>query len=128
MAHFAQLDENNFVTTVIVVNNEDILDDNDIESEAVGIVFCKTLFGDDTNWIQTSYNNSFRRQYASIGGKYLPSVDVFVEVQPFASWNLDEVNGVWVAPVPMPEVPLNYIALWDEVGQEWDIVLNKAAV
>ena len=33
MAHFAELDENNKVVRVVVVNNEDLLDENNQESE-----------------------------------------------------------------------------------------------
>ncbi len=39
MAHFAQLDENNIVTQVIVVSNEDTSDSNGVESEEIGIAF-----------------------------------------------------------------------------------------
>ena len=51
MAHFAELDENSVVTRVIVVGNQDILDANGNESEAVGIAFCQNLLGG--NWKQT---------------------------------------------------------------------------
>lgn len=44
MAHFAELDENNVVTRVIVVNNEDITKDG-TEDEATGIAFCQNLLG-----------------------------------------------------------------------------------
>ena len=47
MAHFAQLDDNNIVTQVIVVANEELLD-NGVESEEKGIAFCKSLFGENT--------------------------------------------------------------------------------
>ena len=43
MAHFAKLDDNNVVLQVIVVNNDDIKDNNGIESEAIGIGFCLKL-------------------------------------------------------------------------------------
>jgi len=49
MAHFAQLDENNIVTRVIVVSNEDVLNSDGEEVEQIGIDFCKNLFGSDTN-------------------------------------------------------------------------------
>lgn len=75
MAHFAQLDENNKVLNVIVVANEDTLDENGNESEAVGIVFCQKLAGG--NWVQTSYNNNFRGKYAGIGDIYDSEEDVF---------------------------------------------------
>jgi hypothetical protein len=70
MAHFAQL-SNNFVTQVIVVNNEEVPD------EATGIAFCKSLFGEDTEWVQTSYNGNFRGQFAGVGMTYDPVADEF---------------------------------------------------
>ena len=71
MAHFAKL-ENNIVTQVIVVNNEEVPD------EATGIAFCKSLYGEDTEWVQTSYNGNFRGQFAGLGMTYDPVVDEFV--------------------------------------------------
>ena len=68
MAHFAQLDENNFVTQVIVVHNNELLDESGVEQESKGIVFCQSLLGG--NWVQTSYNNNFRKNYAGIGFTY----------------------------------------------------------
>lgn len=64
MAHFARI-ENNMVTQVIVVNNEVLLDENGIEQESLGAVFCSNIFGGI--WIQTSYNANFRGKYAGIG-------------------------------------------------------------
>ena len=55
MAHFAEIDENNIVTQVIVVHNNELLD-NEQESETKGIDFCESLFG-HRDWVQTSYNN-----------------------------------------------------------------------
>ena len=43
MAHFCQLDENNIVTQVIVVSNEDTSDSNGNEVEEIGVAFCKKL-------------------------------------------------------------------------------------
>jgi hypothetical protein len=71
MAHFAQI-ENNIVTQIIVVNNEEVFD------EATGVAFCKSLFGDNTEWVQTSYNNNFRGRYAGIGYTYDKTIDEFI--------------------------------------------------
>lgn len=77
MAHFAKLNENNIVTKVIVVHNNELMD-NGVESEAKGIAFCKSLFGQDTRWVQTSYNGNFRGMYAGVGYTYDSTNDVFV--------------------------------------------------
>jgi len=82
MAHFAQLDANNVVTEVIVINNAVIEDFPFPESEPLGVAFCQSLYGADTVWKQTSYNNNFRGTYAGIGFTYDPDADVFVPPPP----------------------------------------------
>jgi len=82
MAHFAQLDSNNVVTQVIVVSNEELLD-NGVESEAKGIAFCQSLLGENTKWVQTSYNRNFRKNYAGIGYIYDEKLDEFLPLESF---------------------------------------------
>jgi hypothetical protein len=113
MAHFAQLDENNKVLTVIVVNNEDCLDEAGIESEQVGVRFCENLLGG--SWVQTSYNGNIRKQYAGIDFFYDSEKDIFVAPQPYLSWSLDE-NFDWQAPVGHPGDG-NY--WWSEEEGNW---------
>jgi hypothetical protein len=76
MAHFAKV-ENNVVKQVIVVNNEVLENKPFPESEAIGIAFCKSLYGADTEWLQTSYNSNFRGTYASSGMIYDSELDIF---------------------------------------------------
>ena len=117
MAHFAELDDNNTVLQVIVVHNNELLD-GETESEAKGVEFCSTLFG-HTNWVQTSYNNNIRKQFAGVGYTYDSDSDVFVAPQPYPSWSLDD-NNDWQPPTPMPEDDNMYI--WNEDTQSWDLV------
>lgn len=116
MAHFAQLDENNVVTQVIVVHNNELMLDG-VESEDRGILFCKSLFGQDTRWKQTSYNGSMRKNYAGIGFTYDAQRNAFIPPQPFASWTLNENTCRWDAPVPMPTDGGPY--RWDEATTSW---------
>jgi hypothetical protein len=118
MAHFAELDENNTVLQVIVVHNNELLDTSGNENEAKGVEFCSTLFG-HTNWVQTSYNNNIRKQFAGIGSTYDSESDVFVAPQPYPSWSLDD-NNDWQPPTPMPEDDNVYS--WNEDTQSWDLV------
>ena len=76
MAHFARV-ENNIVREVIVINNEVLENKEFPESESIGIAFCKSLYGSDTEWLQTSYNSNFRGRYAGSGMTYDPAEDVF---------------------------------------------------
>ena len=78
MAHFARV-ENNVVIQVIKINNEVIEDKPFPESEAIGVAFCKSLYGEDTTWLQTSYNANFRGRYAGLGYLYDSELDEFVE-------------------------------------------------
>ena len=59
MAHFAQLDDSNVVLAVNVIADADCLD-GETESEAVGVAFCKSLWGADTIWKQTSYKTRWQ--------------------------------------------------------------------
>jgi hypothetical protein len=116
MAHFAEIDDDNIVLRVIVVNNNELLD-NGLESEEKGILFCKSLFGENTNWVQTSYNNSFRKQYALGGFTYDKHNDIFLSPQPFVSWILDPVTFNWKPPIEYPKDNKYYI--WDESAFSW---------
>ena len=64
MAHFAKIEDGK-VTTVIVVNNEVLIDKNGTEQESIGAAFCHDTFGGE--WVQTSYNATSRGKYAGIG-------------------------------------------------------------
>ncbi len=77
MAHFAELDENNVVLQVIVIADNDTADNAGIEKEEIGIAFCKSLFGEDTKWVQTSYNAKIRAKYAATGDTYNLITDKF---------------------------------------------------
>lgn len=79
MAHFARL-ENNSVKEVIVVKNEVLGNKEFPESELIGIEFLKGLYGQDTEWKQTSYNNNFRGEFAGIGKIYKPDTDQFTHL------------------------------------------------
>jgi hypothetical protein len=118
MAHFAQI-ENNLVTQVVVVDNNDILDEQDNESEALGTQFCTKLLGGD--WVQTSYNGNIRKNYAGIGDTYDAARDAFISPQPYPSWVLNEITCQWEAPTPYPETTEGSLVMytWDEEAIIW---------
>ena len=133
MAHFAKLDENNIVTQVIVVSNDDCTDPHSgQEDEVLGIAFCKKLLGG--NWKQTSYNNNMRGNYAGIGYKFhsgvatlgVGSTDVFLPAQPYASWTISTTAAQWVSPLgDAPALTDDEIAAgkfyeWDESAYQAD--------
>jgi hypothetical protein len=118
MAHFAQLNEENLVTQVIVVANQDTADQDGVENEAIGIEFCNNLLGG--NWKQTSYNGNIRKNYAGVGYKYDATLDAFIPPQPYASWLLDEDKAQWKAPVDYPTDEGRYT--WNEETLTWDAI------
>jgi len=115
MAHFAQLDENSVVLQVIVVNNNDCLDENGNESEAVGVNFCQNLLGG--TWKQTSYNGNMRKNYAGVGYTFDVGRNAFIGPKPYASWVLNETTCLWDAPTPMPTDEKFY--RWNEDQLAW---------
>jgi len=125
MAHFAELDSNNKVLRVVVACNEDIANNGGEQSEQAGEHF-KTvcpLSENGVKWIQTSYNNNFRKQYAGINFTYDPVKNKFLSPQIFSSWSLD-ANDEWKAPVAYPTIRtygdnIPYLILWDEDNLRW---------
>lgn len=116
MAHFAQLDSNNVVLQVIVIHNNDC-QLNGAEDENTGIAFCKSLYGVETNWAQTSYNGNMRKNYAGIGYTLDRVRQAFIAPQPFASWILNETTCSWEPPTAMPADGKQY--QWDESSTSW---------
>jgi hypothetical protein len=123
MAHFAQLNEENLVTQVIVVANQDTTDSDGMENEAVGAAFCANLLGG--KWVQTSYNGNIRKNYAGVGYKYDKDLDAFIPPQPFASWTLNNETAQWEAPTPYPNDEKRYT--WDEETTSWVEVTEETA-
>ena len=102
MSHFAKIDKDNIVTE-IVVTEQDFINSGKV--------------GDSFLWVQTSYNNSFRKQYAGIGYTYDKANDVFIKPKPYASWTLDD-NHDWQPPTAMPDDGKEYD--WDEDKKTWN--------
>jgi len=106
MAHWAEIDNDNKVIRVLVGDNNDPNGDE-------GYQWLVDNLGG--NWIQTSYNHNFRKQYAGIGFTYDAVNDVFIAPQPYPSWSLDN-NFDWQPPTPRPEEGL---WRWDEDSLSW---------
>ena len=126
MAHFAELDDNNIVQRVIVVSNKNTSDGNGVESEDIGVAFCKTLYGSDTNWKQCSYSMKIRRAFPSTGMVYSSTHDAFHDPSPFPSWVLDS-NAFWQPPngndepsITDEDRELGYFYYWNETEHQKD--------
>jgi hypothetical protein len=122
MAHFAELDKNNKVLRIVVACNQDIANNGGEQSEQAAKAFEKILplLENGVKWVQTSYNNNFRKQFASRNCYYDQNKDKFILNQPFSSWSLD-YNDDWQPPVERPSI-LTIDGTMDEVIRplEWD--------
>ena len=109
MAHFAKI-EDNIVTQVLVVPDN---------AEDRGQDYLANDLGLGGTWIQTSYNNNIRKNYAGIGFTYDEAKDAFIAPKPFPSWVLDEETCRWEAPVAKPSDGKDYN--WNEESQGWEL-------
>lgn len=77
MAHFAMV-TSGVVQTVVVIPNDQLIDVNGNESEALGRAYCATLFHTSPDvWVQCSYNaavTGFRGCYPGQGFSWNGSV------------------------------------------------------
>jgi hypothetical protein len=73
VSHFAEIDENNKVIRVLVGDNDDPIGDEGYQW------LIDNLGG---KWIQTSYNNRIRYNYAGIGYTYDATADAFIPPDP----------------------------------------------
>jgi hypothetical protein len=152
MASFAKLNSENIVEIVISVHNNELLDSNGNESEEKGILFLKSLYGQNTNWKQTSYNTKYgkhyntdnilstnqnkalRKNHAAIGYSYDPQRDAFIPQKLFKGWVLNEETCHWKPPFSQPEtdyqnrkfngfpIPDHYE--WDNETENWKLSDN----
>jgi hypothetical protein len=119
MAHWAEIDENNIVTRVLVVADEE---------DHRGQEFLATDLGLGGTWKKTSYNTQggvhvnggtpFRKNYAGVGYTYDESRDAFIPEKQFPSWVLNEETCLWDAPTPMP-IEEGKFFTWDEDTTSW---------
>ncbi len=122
MAHYARVNSDNIVIYVTPVSNEIITDSNDTEQDELALSHLYESVPESIGdrWIKTSYNNNFRKNYASIGYSYDENLDAFIPPKPFNSWVLNEQSGNWEAPIPMPEMGEDGIIYqWDDEIENW---------
>lgn len=118
MAHYAWIDSNNIVIAVTVGVDETVTQQGVGGSTQAWEQFYTQAVNQTGVYIKrTSYNatNGFRKQYAAVGGRYLPAADVFVAPKPYPSWTLDS-NHDWQPPTPKPSTGNHY---WSEKDLQW---------
>jgi hypothetical protein len=101
MAHYAKV--NNGIVEQIIVAEVEFFD-----------TFIDSSPGE---WIQTSYNNNIRKNYAGVGFTYDSTRDAFIPPKPYPSWVLNEDTCQYDSPVPYPDNDKRYE--WNEETTNW---------
>lgn len=142
MAHFAKIDSNNVVLSVLTIDNKNCQNNDGVETESVGQAYLeKHNNWPAAQWIQTSYNTfenthklggtAFRGNYAIIGGSWDSANNIFWPPKPFSSWTKNVSEARWQSPVgdkpalttEQENDPDNKWAyLWNEAAQTWDLI------
>jgi len=129
MAHYAFIDDNNIVTSVIVGKdeNEEGIDWEVWYTEFVGQT-CKRTSYNTTAGVHKNGGIPFRYNYAGIGYSFDPSIGTdgaFISPKTFDSWVLDLDTCTWKSPVPKPtdESTTNQYR-WNEETLAWESVAN----
>jgi hypothetical protein len=121
MAHYAFLNENNIVVSVIPGKNENELgiDWEDYYGKVKNLTCKRTSYNTFAN--THKYDGTpFRKNYAGIGYSYDETRDAFIAPKPFDSWILNEDTCIWEAPIPEPQTESLYE--WSEENQNWIIL------
>ena len=96
--YFAELDENNIVTRVIVADQS----------------FVDSIGG---KWVQAYIG--IESKYPNIGYTHDATRDAFIPPKPYDSWLLDEKTCQWEPPIPVPQDENFYT--WNEEQLNWEI-------
>lgn len=139
MAHFAKINDDNEVINVLTVNDDDVLNDQNVETESVGQAYLETHNNWPADkWIQTSYNTKknthrmggtpLRGNYASVGFTWDPVNNIFWEPKPFSSWVKHLETATWKSPIgdapalTSEEEQSGKYYQWNESSQTWDLI------
>jgi hypothetical protein len=122
MGYFAHINDLGIVEKVISINNSVLGEPSNAfpGTEPIGVDFISNTLQLGGVWKQTSYNKSFRKNYAGIGYTYDSARDAFIAPKPYASWILDEESCTWKAPIERPEGAW----YWDEETISWKEITN----
>lgn len=82
MANFAQIDSLNIVLAVYVIDNDELAILPGATNDQKGTLFFDSLLNTTDLFIQTSYNGTFRKNYAGHGYTWRPDLDGFVAPMP----------------------------------------------
>jgi len=149
MAHFAKISETNEVLTVLTLNNVDMLNSENVETETVGQQYLEQHNNWPAHlWIQTSYNTynnthknggtPFIGNYAGIGYTWDEDDQIFWPKKPYASWVKHNASASWKSPIgDAPALTEEQTSQntadthkwgynWNEANTTWDLTDSKA--
>jgi hypothetical protein len=134
MAHFAELDSNNIVLRVLCLENSVMENGQGQRVEQLGIDFLQNLYGQNTIWVQTSYNTragiyyvpgtnevspdqslAFRKNYAGIDWSYDLTRNAFINPKPIVPpedeqyVTFDEFACLWYYNPPQPVIEITHV-------------------
>lgn len=133
MAHFAKLNNDNIVITVLKGSDHDDGKEDEL-SARTGDIYKQTSYNTkggiyydpETKQPSADQSKAFRKNFAGIGFSYDPILDAFVPPKPYPSWILDEDTCTWKPPVE-PEVQEDLhadppvIIYWSESSLSWKV-------
>jgi hypothetical protein len=145
MAHFAKINNDKKVLTVLTLNNSDMINASGVEDELIGQQYLEKHNNWPAQmWIQTSYNTSsgqhknggtpFRGNYAGIGFAWDEDNQIFWTEKPYTSWVKHIPTASWKSPIgdapALTEEQISqntakthrWIYNWNETNQSWDLV------
>ena len=135
--YFAELNDQNEVTRVIIFNHKACCYADGEHSETLGIQRCKEQYGADGTWVET-YRDAPRGEgrrgnHAGIGMTYMTGVqtvgvastDIFILPKPYDSWTVGINTAEWYPPIPEPTLTADEKAAdkyyrWDESAYQAD--------
>jgi hypothetical protein len=138
MAHFAKIDDNNVVLTILTLDNKEIVDAEGVEQETLGQNHLQHHHNwPAEKWIQTSYNTEanvhklggtpFRGNYAGKGYTWDPDNQIFWPPSPHQDWKKNISTAQWVAPIAEPALTAEQQSQNDADTHYWAYVWNEDA-
>jgi hypothetical protein len=141
MAHFAKINDDNEVLSILYIDNEKIQNSEGVETESIGQQYLQTHNNwPAEKWIQTSFNTEnnthrdgktpFRGNYAGIGYIWDSENNMFFGQKPFPSWVKNTSTASWDPPTAAPDLTAEqqsqneanthmWTHEWDENNQSW---------
>ena len=137
MAHFAKISEENIVLQVLTLDNKDMLNESNVETESIGQAYLQQHNNWPSHlWIQTSYNTlenqhrlggtPFRGNFAGINSIWDSENEIFWSPKPYDSWVKHIDTATWKSPIgDAPDFTSEHQSQNDAGTHEWIYSWNE---